>query len=188
MPLIFAGKLKGLQLKKENRITSLDWLNTLMRHAVRNGWRIFFLGSKPEVVKKGVIILKEKFPGLQISAAHGYFDVDTDSEENKSITSLINNYNPNILMVGMGMPRQEYWTFDNSDSVSANVIINIGAIMDYVSGAIPTPPRWSGKLYLEWLFRLAAEPKRLFFRYIIEPILLIGILISKKIKKDKNHA
>jgi N-acetylglucosaminyldiphosphoundecaprenol N-acetyl-beta-D-mannosaminyltransferase len=69
----------------------------------------------------------------------------------------------------MGMPRQEHWIVDHLDKLSVNVILNGGAALDYFAGVIPTPPRWAGRLGLEWLFRLMAEPRRLWFRYLVEP-------------------
>ena len=186
MPLIFIGRLSGLPLKKENRLTVLDWLGPMMEHAARQDWRIFFLGSKPGVAEKGAMILEEKYPELDISVANGYFDERRDSEGNIAVIDLINSNKPNILLVGMGMPRQEHWILDNLDSISANVILDVGAIMDYTAGVVPTPPRWMGKLGLEWLFRLIAEPRRLFFRYVIEPFLLLKISAIKKIQKRKD--
>jgi N-acetylglucosaminyldiphosphoundecaprenol N-acetyl-beta-D-mannosaminyltransferase len=80
-------------------------------------------------------------------------------------------------MVGMGMPRQELWIEANLNAIQANIILATGAVLDYVAGVIPTPPRWSGPLGLEWAFRLAAEPRRLASRYLIEPWTLVPIVL-----------
>jgi N-acetylglucosaminyldiphosphoundecaprenol N-acetyl-beta-D-mannosaminyltransferase len=80
-------------------------------------------------------------------------------------------------MVGMGMPRQEHWIVDNFELLGPVVVLPCGAAIDYVAGEIPTPPRWAGRCGLEWLYRLAAEPGRLWKRYLIEPwfvLLLMG--------------
>jgi N-acetylglucosaminyldiphosphoundecaprenol N-acetyl-beta-D-mannosaminyltransferase len=92
---------------------------------------------------------------------------------NHEILTLIKEYQPHILMVGMSMPRQEHWILDNIESISANVILPSGAAIDYIAGAVPTPPRWAGKVGLEWLFRLVAEPRRLWRRYFVEPLFLL---------------
>ena len=86
-------------------------------------------------------------------------------------------------MVGMGMPRQELWIHDNFDHLSTTVILPAGAAIDYIAGVVPTPPRWMGKVGLEWTFRLAAEPKRLRHRYLLEPWSVLGLLALDFIHK-----
>jgi N-acetylglucosaminyldiphosphoundecaprenol N-acetyl-beta-D-mannosaminyltransferase len=185
MALVLLGKLFSLPLQRSQRVTYVDWTNPLMATAAERGWRIFYLGSKPGVADRGIEILQDRFAGLQIVAANGYFNSDRNSPENVQIIAQINNYQPQIVMVGMGMPRQEYWISDNLDRMNTNVILPCGATIDYVAGAVPTPPRWAGKIGLEWLFRLLAEPQRLWRRYLIEPWFLLGLLLVDGWKKFK---
>ncbi|BAY38906.1 WecB/TagA/CpsF family glycosyl transferase [Nostoc sp. NIES-2111] len=180
MPIVFIGKLLGYPMKREQRVTYADWVWPLMAEAASQGWRIFYLGSKPGVVERGASILRQKFPGLQIACKDGYFDTNPDSLENKATVDAINAYKPHILMVGMGMPRQEHWIAKNIESIHTNTILTSGACIDYVAGAIPTPPRWMGRMGLEWLYRLFSEPKRLWRRYLLEPWFL-GILFLREI-------
>ncbi|WP_310489245.1 WecB/TagA/CpsF family glycosyltransferase [Chamaesiphon sp. VAR_69_metabat_338] len=183
MAIVLLGKLLGLPLQRDQRVTYVDWTNPLMAVAAERGWRIFYLGSKPGVAERGIAILQERFKGLQITGANGYFNSDVDSPENARILDLIDRYQPQIVMVGMGMPRQEYWILNNLDRLNANVILPCGATIDYVAGAVPTPPRWAGKIGLEWLFRLVAEPKRLWRRYLLEPWFLLRLLLIDGFKK-----
>jgi N-acetylglucosaminyldiphosphoundecaprenol N-acetyl-beta-D-mannosaminyltransferase len=169
MPLVIFGKLLGYPLQRNQRVTYVDWVYPLMAEAARQNWRIFYLGSKPGVAEKGVRILRDRFPGLQIACAHGYIDARKDSPENLATLAAIATYQPHILMVGMGMPRQEYWIADNLEDIHANSILTSGACIDYIAGAVPTPPRWMGRFGLEWLYRLVSEPKRLWKRYLLEP-------------------
>lgn len=180
MPLIWIGKLLGFPMKREQRVTYADWIWPLMAEAANQGWRVFYLGSKPGVAEKGVSTLRQKFPGLQIACAHGYFDISRDSQENLATLTAINAYKPHILMVGMGMPRQEHWIAKNLEYIHTNAILTSGACIDYVAGAVPTPPRWMGKLGLEWLYRLLSEPKRLWRRYLLEPW-FVGTLFLREI-------
>jgi exopolysaccharide biosynthesis WecB/TagA/CpsF family protein len=177
MPLILAGRLIGLSLRRNQRITSVDWLPPLMTLAVQHELRVFALGSAPGVPERAAAILRVRFPGLQIATAHGYFDACQGSADNEALLARINAYQPHILLVGMGMPRQEHWIDDVFDRLNANVIMSTGACMDYVAGAIPTPPRWMGRVGLEWLHRLASEPSRLWQRYLIEPWFVLGLLL-----------
>jgi N-acetylglucosaminyldiphosphoundecaprenol N-acetyl-beta-D-mannosaminyltransferase len=169
MPLLFIGKLLGFPMKREQRVTYADWIWPLMAEAANKGWRVFYLGSKPGIAEQGASILRDKFPGLEIACAHGYIDMDKDSQENLAALAAIDAYKPHVLMVGMGMPRQEHWISENLEYIHANTILTSGACMDYVAGAIPTPPRWMGRVGLEWLYRLLSEPKRLWRRYLLEP-------------------
>lgn len=101
------------------------------------------------------------------------------SQQNLETLAAINAYQPHVLMVGMGMPRQEYWILDNIEHIHTNAILTAGACMDYLAGAIPTPPRWMGKMGLEWLYRLLSEPKRLWRRYLVEPWFVAGLFLRE---------
>jgi N-acetylglucosaminyldiphosphoundecaprenol N-acetyl-beta-D-mannosaminyltransferase len=176
MPLVWAGRLLGYGLTRENRLTSVDWLPHVLGNCAEEGLRVFFLGSRPGVPEKAAARFLEVAPGLQIQTHHGYFDATPGSPENERILGEINGYRPHALMVGMGMPRQERWILENLDRLGANTVWNLGAFMDYAAGAVPTPPRWMARLGFEWLARLTAEPQRLWRRYLLEPPFAIGLL------------
>ena len=179
MSVILLAKWFGLRLKREHRVTYADWTDMLMRRANSEGWRVFYLGSKPGVAARGADVLRERYPRLNIRTAHGYFDASSSSNENNLLLSSIRDYHPHLLLVGMGMPRQEHWVLDNLDKIDANAILVCGAAMDYVAGAVRTPPRWTGRTGVEWFFRLCHEPTRLWRRYLIEPWSIIGMLCTR---------
>lgn len=183
MSLVLLGRLLGLPLQRTHRVTYVDWVRPLMAEAAKRGWRVFYLGSKPGVAEQAVDILRQEYPALQIASAHGYFSPERSCPENQAVLADINGYKPQVLMVGMGMPRQEHWILDNISQVSANVILTSGACMDYVAGAIPTPPRWMGRIGLEWLFRLLSEPHRLATRYLVEPWFVARLLLRSLVDK-----
>ncbi|MTJ14893.1 WecB/TagA/CpsF family glycosyltransferase [Anabaena sp. UHCC 0187] len=184
MALVLLGQRLGLPLQREHRITYADWIWPLITDASQQGWRIFYLGSKPGVAETGATILRNKFPGLEIMTTHGYIDPSPDSQENQEVLAKIKAYQPHILMVGMGMPRQENWILDNLEQISANVILPCGACIDYVAGAIPTPPRWMGRLGVEWLYRLLSEPRRLWKRYLLEPWFILKLFLQEMLIKQ----
>jgi len=179
MSLILAGWCLGLPLRRRHRVTYVDWLSPLVQMAAQNQWRIFYLGSREGVADRGAAVLRERFPGIQIATAHGYFDSRPHSAENLAVLEEINRFQPNILFVGMGMPRQEYWVLDNLEQLRVNAILTSGAAIDYVAGEIPTPPRWAGQWTLEWVFRLKAEPRRLWRRYLFEPWFVLGLFLQE---------
>ncbi len=163
--LIWWGRVLGYRLGGAHRVTYLDGVYPLMRQAQRKGWRVFYLGGRPGVAERAARILRGRMPGLQIRTHHGFFSKD----ENRNILGAIDFYRPHILMVGMGMPRQEHWVVDNLEYIQANAILTVGACFDYVAGVIPVPPGWMVRLGLMWLFRLLSEPRRLWRRYLVEP-------------------
>jgi N-acetylglucosaminyldiphosphoundecaprenol N-acetyl-beta-D-mannosaminyltransferase len=178
MPLVALGRLYGYPLQRDQRVTNTDWFAPLMKLAAGKGWRVFNLGSPKHVADKAAEELRRLYPELQFEAQDGYFDASQDSAENEALVERINAYRPDLLMVGMGMPRQELWTQENYARLDAYVILSSnGAALDYFAGAVPTPPRWSGRLGLEWFFRLVNEPRRLYSRYLIEPWYVLLLLL-----------
>jgi N-acetylglucosaminyldiphosphoundecaprenol N-acetyl-beta-D-mannosaminyltransferase len=178
MPLVALARIYGFPLTREHRVTLVDWLHPLMELSASKGWRMFYLGSKPGVADKAVAELRRLYPALQMEVNDGYFDGRQGSAENDALIERINAYQPDVLMVGMGMPRQEYWTHENLSRLNANVILSSnGAVMDYFAGEVPIPPRWAGRMGLEWAFRLMSEPRRLFGRYLLEPWFVLSLLM-----------
>ena len=114
---------------------------------------------------------------------HGFFDTDINSAENKVVVEQIRAFKPNILIIGMGMPRQEKWIYENSAILNADVIMTSGAVMEYVAGTVKTPPRWMGRNGLEWLYRLTEHPERFWFRYMVEPWFVFWLFLKEFSKK-----
>jgi len=173
MALLLWAKLLGYSVRREQRVTYVDWLHPLMATAAAEGWRVFYLGGKPGVAARAAEKLRRQYPGLVLETRHGYFT----PEENDAVLEEIARFQPHVLMVGMGMPRQEHWVLDNLERISANAILTAGACFDYVAGVIPTPPRWMGRMGLEWLYRLWSEPRRLARRYLLEPWFLVPLAL-----------
>lgn len=178
MPLVWFGRLLGYPLRREHRITWVDWIDPLMAEAARRGWRVFYLGSTEEVAERGVEILRQRHAGLQIAYANGYFDASPNSPESQARVEQINAFGTQVLIVGMGMPRQEHWILDNLDRLQVNAVFTSGAAMEYVAGAVSTPPRWMGRVGLEWLYRLAENPKRFWYRYLVEPWFILRLVFK----------
>lgn len=176
MSIIFAGKLRGHPLNYSHRLAWTDMVFPVAEAAAENAWRVFFLGSSPGVGEKSGDRLRSSFPRLRYECRPGYFDMSSDGQENRDIVHQINQYQPNLLLVGMGMPRQEQWLLENIDKLNCNVACSVGACMDFVAGTKPVPPRQLGPYGLEWLYRLSREPVRLFRRYLVEPWSLLKYL------------
>ena len=181
MALVFIGRLLKLPFQRVHRVTYVDWIWILIEKAVEEGWSILYLGSKEEVGNRAAEIFRDRYPDLKIATESGYFCTET---ENHHIIDKIKLYQPHILMVGMGMPRQEKWILDNIDDIEANIILPCGACVDYIASETRTPPRWMGQVGLEWLYRLITNPKRLWKRYLIEPWFVVKLLFKEFIYKQ----
>ncbi len=176
MPLIWVGRLLGYPLRREHRMTSIDWLRPMLPRAVARGWRILLLGGRPGVADRAASILRSEFPGLQIAGIQGYFDARPGTEGSEAVLTQVIDYRPDILCLGMGMPRQEHWIEDHLDRLPAKVILNLGGFMDLITGELPLPPRWLSRLGLEWLARLVSRPRQVWRRYLWEPWFLAPLL------------
>ncbi|WP_339915369.1 WecB/TagA/CpsF family glycosyltransferase [uncultured Brevundimonas sp.] len=173
-PLVWFGRMMGLSSRPFHRCTYLDWRHHFWSLANRNGWRVMYVGGAPGVAERAAGRLSQGSPGATIAVLDGYFDASTGSSDNAEVLAAVADFQPNILFVGMGMPRQEAWIADNIDALPDAVILSVGAAFDYEAGEQKAAPRWMGRLGVEWLYRLVVDPKRLFTRYCVEPWSLMG--------------
>lgn len=183
MPLVWMARRLGYAVETRHRVTYVDWIAELAGRAAASGWRLFYLGGRRGVAATAAERLRRDHPGLQIATRPGYFDATPGSPENRAVLDSIAEFAPHVLLVGMGMPRQERWILANLEALEADVVLTAGACFDYLAGAIPTPPRWAGRLGLEWLFRLAREPRRLARRYLVEPWYVLGLFVRDLIAR-----
>jgi N-acetylglucosaminyldiphosphoundecaprenol N-acetyl-beta-D-mannosaminyltransferase len=177
-PIIFFTRLLGLHSRPFHRCTYLDWRRHFWSLANREGWRVFYLGGEPGVAETAAQNLRARYPGAVIETRNGYFDATPGSADNAEVLAQIAAFAPNALFVGMGMPRQEAWLLEHADQLPACVTFSVGAAFDYEAGVQRAAPRWTGRLGVEWLFRLVNDPRRLFGRYCIEPWALLPAALS----------
>jgi len=186
MPLVHLARLFGFPVLPEHRVTYLDWLPQLIEIGERQDWRFFYLGGKPGVAEEAARRLRAAHPALQLATHHGYFgSVDHVGE---AVLEALAHYKPNVLMVGMGMPLQERWILQNLDRLNVDVVLTAGACFDYIAGASSMPPRWMGRAGLEWLFRLATEPRRLSKRYLLEPWYVLALVLAYLVRRALKRA
>ena len=172
-PIVFcdgSGVMLGARLLGHHipeRITYADWAWQLAKFAEENEFSIFCLGAKAEIIEKAVAQLQAAHPSLNLTSHHGYFNKEVGSAENQQVIDLINKAQPDILLVGFGMPIQERWLRDNWNDIDASVGLTGGAVFDYVSGDLKRAPSWILKINMEWLGRWIIEPRRLAGRYLL---------------------
>ncbi|MFC5344608.1 WecB/TagA/CpsF family glycosyltransferase [Brevundimonas staleyi] len=168
-PLIHFAKLLGLHGKAFHRCTYLDWRDHFWSLVDRNGWRVMYVGGEPAVVERARGRLAYEYPNADIKVRDGFFVATPGSRDNTVVVNEVNAFQPHILFVGMGMPRQELWILDNLDALPDCAVFSVGAAFDYEAGEQKAAPRWMGRMGVEWLFRLLHDPKRLARRYLVEP-------------------
>ncbi|MDR7115025.1 N-acetylglucosaminyldiphosphoundecaprenol N-acetyl-beta-D-mannosaminyltransferase [Caulobacter sp. BE254] len=174
VPLIFWARIVGRASRRFHRCTYLDWRDAFWQRAIQENWKVFFVGGAPGVGEKATARIQADWPSARIRTHHGYFDVTPGSAENQAVVDAINDYRPDIVLVGMGMPRQEVWVLENQAKLGPCVTFTVGGAFDYEAGVQRPSPRWMGQVGMEWLFRLMVDPQRLFTRYCVEPWHLMG--------------
>jgi N-acetylglucosaminyldiphosphoundecaprenol N-acetyl-beta-D-mannosaminyltransferase len=165
----------------KSKITGSDFYNELKKHSIKNNWSFFFFGDKEETLSE---ILKVN-PELHIKGMQNGYIYDS-----AKLVNNINTSNPDILLVGLGSPKQENWIVNHKSSLNANVIIAVGDGIKMFSGTKKRGPSFIQKLGLEWVVRLMYEPKRLWKRYLIgNPIFVFKILKMKLVgtRADKKN-
>ncbi len=168
MPCVWVMNAKGERLK--DRVYG----PTLMLHALAQpGMRHFFLGGTPELLEKLSVNLRERFPDLIIAGSYAPpFPPWPEGESERMITAICES-GANYIWVGLGCPKQENWIADHLDQLSPGVYFAIGAAFLFHSGEVKQAPRWMQRNGLEWLFRFASEPRRLWKRYVVYNSLFI---------------
>lgn len=178
--VVWAARFLGNHLPE--RVNILDFFDRLVKELKEKEITIYLLGGTQDVVKKTEQVLKDK--GLKILGSRdGFFD----KIEEKEIIREINTLKPDILMVGMGVPKQEKWIYTHLNELDVHLCWAVGAVFDWLSGQKKRAPEWMMKCGLEWLHRLYQQPKRLWKRYLIGNIVFLCRIFKWKIKHGKNN-
>jgi N-acetylglucosaminyldiphosphoundecaprenol N-acetyl-beta-D-mannosaminyltransferase len=173
--IVLGAKLQGYSLQSIHRMTCPDYIENLALACENQDVSIFLLAGKPGVVDQAIVKLLTAAPNLKIAGHHGHFV--KSGEENDAVIDKINQFKPDVLYIGFGMPLQERWILDNINRIEANVFLPLGACLDFYTGNIYRGPRWMTDRGLEWLTRFFTEPQRLWERYIIgNPLFFYRIL------------
>ncbi|WAL58531.1 WecB/TagA/CpsF family glycosyltransferase [Thermocoleostomius sinensis] len=163
--VLLASRLSGYKLESKHRTTCADYLDKLAKACEKESLSLYLLAGKPGVVDRAIAKLSIVAPNLKIGGHHGYFE--KEGHENEAIVAEINQFKPDILYVGFGMPIQERWILDNMHKIDTRVFLPLGACLDFYTGTLPRAPKWITDSGLEWLARLLTEPRRLWVRYVI---------------------
>ena len=159
------------------RVTGIDIIHNICRLSAKKGYSLYLLGSYPGVANEAALNLSKKYPGIKVTGTHhGYFGCEghencgdvkngnkgKSKEEEEKIIAEIKESKPDILLVGMGVPKQEKWINKNLKSLNVPVCMGVGGSFDVLSGRIPRAPLWMQRHGMEWVYRSIKQPNRAF--------------------------
>ncbi|MCP4310830.1 MAG: WecB/TagA/CpsF family glycosyltransferase [Bacteroidetes bacterium] len=170
------GILKGIHFKEN--MNGTDLIPRILNYSTKHHRSVFLLGALDEVVKKAIDTIRQNYPDIILAGYNsGYFNDD----EAKQILEKINALNTDILIVGMGVPKQELWIKENRKNLpNVKILIAGGAVFDFLSQKFKRAPKFLRLMGLEWFFRFLQEPGRLFKRYFIGNIRFFRNILSRK--------
>jgi N-acetylglucosaminyldiphosphoundecaprenol N-acetyl-beta-D-mannosaminyltransferase len=171
---------KALDVQIPHRMTGADWIWDLSNLCELAGHPLYLLGSEPPLAREAARRLRDRYPQLEVVGAHhGYFELD--SPHNERVIEDIQAHAPRIVLVGMSTPKQELWVDRYADRLGGAVVWTVGALFDYVAGRIPRAPHLLADNGLEWIFRLAVEPHRMWRRYLLgNPVFLKRVMAEAR--------
>jgi N-acetylglucosaminyldiphosphoundecaprenol N-acetyl-beta-D-mannosaminyltransferase len=163
MSIVWLLRLRGH--RNVSRVYGPDLMLETCRAGLASGYRHFLYGGGEGVADALAGRLRAQFAGLSIVGTHTPPFRDLTDDEDRAIVERLNDARPDIVWVGLSTPKQERWMAAHLGRIGAPVMVGVGAAFDFLSGTKPQAPRWMQRSGLEWLFRLATEPRRLWPRY-----------------------
>ncbi len=166
VPLIWAARWLGLPPLA--KVSGSDLVGPLCERAARQGWRLFFAGgNSPAQLEECLSRLRTRYPGLRIAGACPPFGFERDPAAGAALVEQIRRAEPDLVLLGCGMPKSEIWLDAHRQALGRGVGLAIGVGLLLLAGLERRAPRWMQRLGLEWLWRLAGDPRRLWRRYLV---------------------
>lgn len=166
-PLMWIAKWYKRPIKE--KICGSDLVPHLCEIAAEKGYRVFLLGAAEGVAAKAAKMLEEQYKGLIIAGTYSpLFGFEKNEEELQKINTILKDSQADLLFVGMGVPKQDRFIYENMHKYEIPMSFSIGATIDFIAGEQKRAPRWMTDHGIEWIYRLLCDPKRMFKRYIID--------------------
>lgn len=174
-PLVWISKLHGRPLKE--KVSGSDLVPLLCEVAAKNGYKVFIIGGKEGSAERAKQRLEEKLPDIKIVGTYAPpFGFEKDDAELERINRMISQAHPDLLITCFGCPKQEKWIYENIEKYDAKVSICAGATVDFLAGNVTRAPRWMSEHGLEWFYRFLQEPRRMFRRYFVDDMKIMGLI------------
>jgi N-acetylglucosaminyldiphosphoundecaprenol N-acetyl-beta-D-mannosaminyltransferase len=171
---------KQIHNKTIKKIAGADLHKYLLENMNEVGGRVFYMGASQNTLDKIEEKIKNEYPNIVVQSYSPPFKPVFSDEDNNIIVDKINDFDPDVLFVGMTAPKQEKWLHQHKDKLNFKVASSIGAVFDFYAGTVERPSQFWIDLHLEWLPRLLKEPKRLWRRnFVSTPLFLLDMLLYK---------
>lgn len=165
MPMVWIGRMRGLS--RMRRVYGPDFMIELCRHSVERGYRHFLYGGGPGVAEQLAEALRKRCPGLQVVGTYTPPFRALNPSEEADLAAMVAEAKPDVLWVGLSTPKQERFMAGYLDKLDVKLMVGVGAAFDIHTGSIKDAPPMMKQMGLQWLHRLAQEPRRLWRRYLI---------------------
>jgi len=165
-PLMWLSRLMAQPFPE--KISGSDFVPRLLTRAATAGWRVAFVGAAQGVGEEAARVLRNRLPDLDIvTTISPPFGFDEDEQASAQVVQKVVESRPDLVIMALGCPKQELLMHRWKKSLAPAVAIGSGATLDFIAGHVPRAPAWMSDAGLEWLFRLAREPRRLGHRYLV---------------------
>ena len=173
-PLIWISKWYKTPIKE--KISGSDLFPKVCELAANKNYTMYLLGAAEGVADTAAKNLMKKYPGLNVVGTYSPpFGFEKNEQEMNKIKTQIQEVHPDILMVGLGCPKQEKFMYYHCKELGVPISFGLGASIDFEAGNIKRAPKWMSNHGLEWLYRFSKEPKRLFKRYFVDDLKIIQV-------------
>lgn len=181
-PLVWISKFYHTPVKE--KICGSDLVFELCKVSAKKGYSIFLLGAAPGIADEAARKLKMRYHGLKVAGTYSPpLGFEKDKKEIAHINQILSESKADLLFVGMGVPKQDIFIYENMDKYKIPMSFSIGASIDFAAGNVKRAPKWMSSHGLEWLFRITQDPKRMLKRYIIDDIKIFKL--AWKYRKEK---
>lgn len=178
-PLVRASKWLGKDLPE--RVAGSDLVYNLFDAAIEEmPLRVYLLGAAPGVANRAADVIAKRWPAVKVVGTMSPdFGFERDPQQNAAIVKEVNAAEPDVLIIGLGAPKQETWAYQHREQISAAVTLCVGGTIDFIAGEQTRCPAWVAKLGVEWVWRMATNPKRLMGRYVRDSIRLPRLFLDE---------
>lgn len=178
-PVLWAARWLGLPQRE--KVAGSDMLPVIFERANREGWRVFFCGGHtPEEMHLCLDRLRERYPSVTLGGHYPPFGFERDGAESARMLEAIRSFGPDLLLLGTGAPKAEVWMARHAAQIGRGVGMGIGAGLRMLVGIDKRAPRWMQRAGLEWAWRLAGDPVRLWKRYLVRDVQFIPLVLRWK--------
>ena len=177
MPVVWASRL--LRRAVPEKVSGSDLVGPLLGRAALRHWRVLLLGGGEGIAERAAAQMSADNPGLSVvGTLSPRIDLREAIGERRGLVDAVRRLTPDLILVALGAPKQELWIHESREALAPAVLLGVGATLDFIAGVVPRAPAWISRSGLEWLYRLAREPRRLWRRYLVQDPKFLGVLLS----------